>query len=215
LKHIYTSYEFWRIGPLSGIAGGTGLAILGLWAGPWLSDIGKFNQKEIANILFISTIMMTLGTTSLGVITDYLRRFNISPVGVMGGALLLFIIPLTIITFGLMPQAIWPWVVLSITSLAATLAYSGLSQYFPTSYAARASTAVNLICFLMAFVAQYAIGSIMQVIEPGKQSGYSIKAYQAGFGFFLGLVIICYLIFITMSIIKIRRQQNIIKDSNV
>ena len=102
----------------------------------------------------------------------------------MGGALLLFIIPLTIITFGLMPQAIWPWVVLSITSLAATLAYSGLSQHFPTSYAARASTAVNLICFSMAFVAQYGIGLIMQIVEPGKQSGYSIKAYQAGFGFF-------------------------------
>ena len=63
-------------GPLSGIAGGTGLAILGLWAGPWLSDIGKFNKNEIANILFISTIMMTIGTTSLGIITDYLRKFN-------------------------------------------------------------------------------------------------------------------------------------------
>ncbi len=67
LQDIYTSYAFWRIGPLSGIAGGTGLAILGLWAGPWLSDIGNFNKNEIANILFISTIMMTIGTTSLGV----------------------------------------------------------------------------------------------------------------------------------------------------
>jgi hypothetical protein len=172
---------------LSGIAGGTGLAILGLWAGPWLSDIGKFNKNEIANILFISTIMMTIGTTSLGIITDYLRKFNISPVGVMGGALFVFIIPLTIITFGIMPKAIWPWVILSITSLAATLAYAGLSQHFPTSYAARASTAINLICFLMAFIAQYAIGFIMQLVEPGKQSGYSIKAYQAGFGLFLGL----------------------------
>ena len=215
LKHIYTSYAFWRIGPLSGIAGGTGLAILGLWAGPWLSDIGKFNKVEIANILFISTIMMTIGTTSLGVITDYLRKFNISPVGVMGGALLVFIIPLTIITFGLIPKAIWPWVVLSITSLAATLAYAGLSQHFPTSYAARASTAINLICFLMAFVAQYAIGFIMQIIEPGKQSGYSIKAYQAGFGLFLGLIIICYIIFIVMSIIEIRKSKRSSKDNNV
>ena len=215
LKHIYTSYAFWRIGPLSGIAGGTGLAILGLWAGPWLSDIGKFDQKEIANILFFSTIMMTIGTTSLGIITDYLRRFNISPVGVMGGALLLFIIPLTIITFGLIPKAIWPWVVLSITSLAATLAYSGLSQHFPTSYAARASTAVNLICFSMAFVAQYGIGLIMQIVEPGKQSGYSIKAYQAGFGFFLGLLIISYLIFIIMSLLEIRKQTKPLKDNNV
>ncbi|MDC0457265.1 MFS transporter [Alphaproteobacteria bacterium] len=216
LKNIYTSYAFWRIGPLSGIAGGTGLAILGLWAGPWLSDIGKFNQNEIANILFISTIMMTIGTTSLGIITDYLRKFNISPVGVMGGALFVFIIPLTIITFGIMPTAIWPWVVLSITSLAATLAYAGLSQYFPTSYAARASTAINLICFLMAFIAQYAIGFIMQVVEPGKQSGYSIKAYQAGFGLFLGILIICYVIFIIMSVLEIRKKKgNSSKDNNV
>ena len=207
LKHIYTSYAFWRIGPLSGIAGGTGLAILGLWAGPWLSDIGKFNKNEIANILFISTIMMTIGTTSLGIITDYLRKFNISPVAVMGGALFVFIIPLTIITFGIMPKAIWPWVILSITSLAATLAYAGLSQHFPTSYAARASTAINLICFLMAFIAQYAIGFIMQLVEPGKQSGYSIKAYQAGFGLFLGLLIICYITFIIMSILEIRKNK--------
>ena len=202
LKNIYTSYAFWRIGPLSGIAGGTGLAILGLWAGPWLSDIGKFSKTEIANILFISTIMMTIGTASLGIVTDYLRKFNISPIGVMGGALFVFIIPLTIITFGLMPKAIWPWVVLSITSLAATLAYAGLSQHFPTSYAARASTAINLICFLVAFIAQYAIGFVMQIIEPGKQYGYSIKAYQAGFGLFLGLVIICYIIFVIMSFIE-------------
>ena len=216
LKNIYTSYAFWRIGPLSGIAGGTGLAILGLWAGPWLSDIGKFNKNEIANILFISTIMMTIGTTSLGIITDYLRKFNISPVGVMGGALFVFIIPLTIITFGIMPKAIWPWVVLSITSLAATLAYAGLSQYFPTSYAARASTAINLICFLMAFIAQYAIGFIMQVVEPGKQSGYSIKAYQAGFGLFLGILIICYIIFVIMSVLERRKNKGTSsKDNNV
>ena len=209
LKHIYTSYAFWRIGPLAGIAGGTGMAILGLWAGPWLSDIGKFNKTEIANILFISTIMMTIGTTSLGVITDYLRKFNISPVAVMAGALFVFIIPFTIITFGLMPKAIWTWVILSITSLAATLAYAGLSQNFPTSYAARASTAVNLITFLMAFVAQYVIGFIMQMVEPGKQTGYSIEAYQAGFGFFLALLVICYVIFIVMSLIEIRNKKKI------
>ena len=216
LKNIYTSYVFWRIGPLSGIAGGTGLAILGLWAGPWLSDIGKFNKTEIANILFISTIMMTIGTASLGIVTDYLRKFSISPIGVMGGALFVFIIPLTIITFGLMPKAIWPWVVLSITSLAATLAYAGLSQHFPTSYAARASTAINLICFLVAFIAQYAIGFVMQIIEPGKQYGYSIKAYQAGFGLFLGLVIICYIIFVIMSFIERNKNKAYLtKDNNV
>ena len=67
----------------------------------------------------------------------------------------------------------------------------------------------------MAFVAQYGIGLIMQIVEPGKQSGYSIKAYQAGFGFFLGLLIISYLIFIIMSLLEIRKQKKPLKDNNV
>ena len=59
----------------------------------------------------------------------------------------------------------------------------------------------------MAFIAQYTIGFIMQIIEPGKQSGYSIKAYQAGFGLFLGLIIICYVIFVVMSLTEIKNKK--------
>ena len=61
----------------------------------------------------------------------------------------------------------------------------------------------------MAFAAQYAIGFIMQIVEPGKQNGYSIKAYQAGFGLFLGLLIICYVIFLIMSIMEIKNKKKI------
>ena len=61
----------------------------------------------------------------------------------------------------------------------------------------------------MAFIAQYAIGFIMQIVEPGKQSGYSIKAYQAGFGLFLVLLVICYVIFLVMSLIEIKNKKKI------
>ena len=61
----------------------------------------------------------------------------------------------------------------------------------------------------MAFIVQYAIGFIMQIVEPGKQSGYSIKAYQAGFGLFLALLIICYVIFLVMSLIEIKNKTKI------
>ena len=68
----------------------------------------------------------------------------------------------------------------------------------------------------MAFIAQYTIGFIMQMVEPGKQYGYSIKAYQAGFGLFLGLLIICYIIFIIMSFLEIRKNKGTSsKDNNV
>ena len=61
----------------------------------------------------------------------------------------------------------------------------------------------------MAFIAQYAIGFIMQIVEPGKQSGYSIKAYQAGFGLFLALLVIFYVVFVLMSLIEIKSKKKI------
>ena len=127
---------------------------------------------------------MAVGIVMMGIISDYVRKFKISPIGVMGFSIFLLIIPLTIITLGIMPKAIWPWVLFSLTSFCGTLGYAGLSAHFPLNYAGRVSTAVNLITFLIAFISQYAIGSIMQYLEPGKTSGYSVESYKISFGVF-------------------------------
>ena len=205
LKEIYSSYAFWRICPIASIVGGTSMSLQGLWAGPWLTDVGQFNQMETANILFIFTICMAIGIIMMGIISDYVRKFKISTIAVMGFFIFLLIIPLTIITFGIMPKAIWPWIMFSLTSFCGTLGYAGLSAHFPINYAGRVSTAVNLITFLIAFISQYAIGSIMQFLEPGKTSGYSLESYKISFGVFLTLIIICYVIFILMSFIEKKR----------
>ena len=202
LKIIYTNYHFWRAGPLAGLVGGTTMAIQGLWAGPWLADVGKFSQTEIAEILFLFTISMTIGIILMGIISDNLRRKNISTISVMVGMIIILIIPTAVITFGLLPKAIWPWVLFSLTSFCATLSYSGLSDYFPLNYAGRVSTAVNLITFMVAFIAQYAIGAIMQFIEPGKMTGYSLFSYQVSFGVFLGLIIILLINYFIMTYFK-------------
>ena len=58
LKEIYSSYAFWRICPIASIVGGTSMSLQGLWAGPWLTDVGQFNQMETANILFVFTLSL-------------------------------------------------------------------------------------------------------------------------------------------------------------
>jgi len=202
LRVIYTNYHFLRAGPLAGIVGGTTMAIQGLWAGPWLSDVGKFSQSEVADILFLFTVFMTIGIVLIGILSDFLRRKNISTISVMVIMIIILIIPTTIITFGIYPKAIWPWVLFSLISFCATLSYSGLSDYFPIDYAGRVSTAVNLITFMVAFIAQYAIGAIMQIIEPGKIKGYSLWSYQISFGLFLLLIILFLINYIVMTYIK-------------
>ncbi len=202
LKIIYTNHHFLRAGPLAGLVGGTTMAIQGLWAGPWLSDVGKFSQSEIANILFLFTVFMTIGIVLMGILSDFLRRHKISTISVMIVMIFILIIPTTIITLGIFPKAVWPWVLFSLTSFCATLSYSGLSDYFPIDYSGRVSTAVNLITFMVAFIAQYAIGAIMQMIEPGKIKGYSLFSYQVSFGLFLLLIILFLFNYILMTYFK-------------
>ena len=105
LKIIYTNYHFLRAGPLAGLVGGTTMAIQGLWAGPWLSDVGQFNQSEIANILFLFTVFMTIGIVLMGILSDFLRRHNISTISVMIVMIFILIIPTTIITLGIFPKS--------------------------------------------------------------------------------------------------------------
>jgi hypothetical protein len=43
---------------------------------------------------------------------------------------------------------------------------------------------MNLVLFLFAFGAQYAIGAIIDLFPPGAAGGYHPRGYQAGFGVF-------------------------------
>ena len=54
------------------------------------------------------------------------------------------------------------------TGQAAVLAYPWLSSYFGAALSGRANTAMNLVLFLSAFGAQYAIGAIIDLFPTGR-----------------------------------------------
>jgi hypothetical protein len=56
---------------------------------------------------------------------------------------------------------------------------------------------MNLVLFLFAFGAQYAIGAIIDRFETGASGGYDPRGYQGGFGVFLAaqlLALVWYLL---------------------
>jgi hypothetical protein len=65
---------------------------------------------------------------------------------------------------------------------AGVLAYPWLSSYVGAALSGRANTEMNLILFLYAFGAQYAIGAIIDLFPPGAAGGYHPRGYQVGFG---------------------------------
>jgi predicted MFS family arabinose efflux permease len=58
--------KFLRFAPLSILCSAMLLALLGLWAGPWLRDVGGLSRGEAADALFLAFGAMTLGYLTTG-----------------------------------------------------------------------------------------------------------------------------------------------------
>ena len=86
------------------------------------------------------------------------------------------------------------WVVFGMTGQVAVLAYPWLSSHFGAALSGRATTAMNLVLFLFAFGAQYAIGAIIDLfptrrrrLRPARLSG-RLRRVPRGAGPGAGLV---------------------------
>ena len=71
-----------------------------------------------------------------------------------------------------------------------------MAGHFPIEYAGRANTAINFISFVGAFVAQYAVGGIIDLFPSGPGGTYIPAAYRAAFGTLLALQIVGFLWFL-------------------
>ena len=202
LKKIYTSKLFWRIAPLAGVSGGTGLAIQGLWAGEWLRDVASLNQNEATNMLLILNLSLLAGMILTGFMPNILRRFKLSQIDIYLFITIVLLIGHSILTFELIPDSSIPWILIGVSANSAILAYSWLNSQFPLAYSGRTSTALNLSLFVCGFLLQYAIGWIISLWERSSDNTYPSEAYSVAFGILLVLQIFCIGIFL---ILKPRR----------
>jgi MFS family permease len=178
---IYRDRLFWRLAPISVATMASSMAIQGLWAGPWLRDVAGFDSDAVAAYLLMLALAMTVGFVATGLVADRLAARGIGLISIIGVGLTLFSLTLGAIVLGLAPTAPWPWILFGLLGNISALVYAHLSRHFPLSYAGRANTALNLLAFLGAFAAQYAIGLIIDR-WPEVDGHYPQAAYATAFG---------------------------------
>jgi MFS family permease len=185
---LYTSWSFWRLALFSLFAHATYMAVLGLWMGPWLRDVAQLPRTQMADALFVGTIAMVAGSLAFGWLTDALRRYGVKPVMVCGTGIALFLVVQALMIANL---AINPYVIVlafSFFGTATTMNYAIVAQSVPTHLTGRVSTSFNLLIFLLAFVVQWGIGSLIG--RWGQVGGiYPQQAYTVALGINLALQI--------------------------
>lgn len=187
---IFRDRVFWRFVPVSITVMGAGLAIQGLWAGPWLYDVAGLSSEGVARHLLILNLALTLGMLATGFIADAFARAGIGSVGVVGFASAALLAPMILLILEVHPHGYWVWAWFGFVSNFAIVVYPAISAHFTVRYSGRAMTGLNLLLFLGAFLLQYLIGAIIDLWPAASAGGYHPEGYRAAFGFVVVLILL-------------------------
>ncbi len=185
LWNIVRDPAFLRLAPLLGASAGTHIAIQTLWAGLWWRDIGRLDAMGVANSLFLMAFAFFVGILATGYIADFFRQRGVNTLDVLLGFMIAFFCAQALIFFDVV--RIPAWMLFGMLGQVAVLAFPWLSSYFGAALSGRANSAMNLFVFSIAFIAQWAIGGIIDQFPRTPSGGFPMSAYQAGFGAFLAL----------------------------
>ena len=185
LIRIYSDSYFWRIAPVTVLSQTAFLAVQGLWAGPWLKDVAGLSRAEVANHLFFTAAAMVTGFLLMGNVAYRLSRLGIRNVVVAGAGMLIFMVVQLCLTLQLTALTLPLWVLFGFFGTSGLLSFAVLSHYFPAELSGRVSTAVNVMVFVSAFIAQWGIGAIVNFWPTA--DGYEPRGYQAAFALVLAL----------------------------
>ncbi|MCD6047087.1 MAG: sugar phosphate permease [Gammaproteobacteria bacterium] len=196
VKLIYRSPYFWRIAPIAAAAFACNMAVVGLWAGPWFTEVAHLSISQSANHLFVLSLSLIAGILLNGMIADWLmHRFNLSITTMVGIGLGFFLIAQLLLLCQFAPGSYFLWVLFGFFGRTATLSYAAVSAHFPPSHAGRSTTALNLLFFLLAFFMQSGMGLIVNLWPRLSTGKYPVVAYETAFGIILGVQVLAYIWF--------------------
>lgn len=179
LLTIFKDRFFWRIAPAAVAVQAVQLAYLSLWAAPWLRDISGLDRAGVASHLQVIPLSMIAGYLFTGALAARLPQLGIPPLALVTVAVALFVLNGALLLVPVIDMPYVQWAAFGFLATGAVLSYSILSQAFPAALAGRVNTALNLLTFLAAFVAQWLIGIGVDALGHRAALGISVGACLA------------------------------------
>jgi MFS family permease len=173
--------RLWRLAPLSGLSIGSAWALQGLWAGPWLADVGGFNRSMVVGCLFAMSIALSLGALGLGAAIRLLKVWAIGPAQVLAGLVTCLMLSELAIALHLPLPPVVPWCVVAFMAAGTVATYSITAALFDTSVLGRVNGVINLFHIGCAFLMQSGIGLLLAQWHQTAPGQYPAAAYSQAF----------------------------------
>jgi predicted MFS family arabinose efflux permease len=182
---IFRHAGFLRFLPMVAMITALSFTMMGLWAGPWLRDVGGLPDHPRATALLCLALGATLGSLVLGHWASAAQArgwpaLTVPALALAGQALLL----LVLMTapgggFGVLAPL---WFAFGFAGAGGPPGYAALAQIFPRELAGRVATSVNLTMLVIVILLQNAIGWVLDLWPRMATGGWNPEGYAAAFG---------------------------------
>jgi MFS family permease len=176
---IFRDRGFLRFLPAVMVLSALNFTYQGLWAGPWLRDVGGLADGPRAVALLIYALGLVTGSLVTGQAASFAQARGFSPMFVpylgMAGVLAA--------QAGLIaaPSGFWPvaamWFLFSFCGSVGVAGYAAMGQGFPPELQGRVATAINFAMLVLVFALQTGIGAILDLWPRLPGGGWDPAGY--------------------------------------
>ncbi|MBL8311566.1 MAG: MFS transporter [Burkholderiales bacterium] len=187
---VARSRLFWAIVPLPCLTNAIGLAVQGLWAGPWLIDVGGIAPSDIGGLLLLISAGMLVANISLGSAMGRLMRRGVSPVVFCFVCCLFALVGQLAFMFSWRSAPAVTMTLFGLTHVAGNLLFAALFSRFDSRVHGRLSTLINFLMFSLGFALQWGVGLVVNRF-PDSPGHYQAAGYERAFLLLLLLQVVC------------------------
>ncbi len=176
---IFRDRGFLRFLPAIMVLSALNFTFQGLWAGPWLRDVGGMADGPRAMALLVYALGLVTGSLVTGQAASFAqsRGFSAMFVPYLGMAGVMVAQVLLIIH----PGGYWAiagiWFLFSFCGSVGVAGYAAMGQGFPPELAGRVATAINFSMLVLVFILQTGIGAILDLWPRTADGGWDPAGY--------------------------------------
>ena len=176
---IFRDRPFLRFLPAIMVLSALNFTYQGLWAGPWLRDVGGLADGARAVALLIYAMGMVTGSLVTGQAASFAQARGYSPMFVpylgIGGVML------AQAALVAAPGGFWlmaaVWFLFSFCGSVGVAGYAAMGQGFPPELQGRVATAINFSMLVLVFVLQTGIGAVLDLWPRTPSGGWDPAGY--------------------------------------
>lgn len=177
--HIFRDRDFLRFLPAVMMLSALNFTFQGLWAGPWLRDVGGMADEARALALMIYAAGLVTGSLVTGQAASAVQARGFSPMfvpylgiaGVLAAQAVLVLVPL-----GFWGIAV-VWFLFAFSGSVGVAGYAAMGQRFPPELQGRVATAINFAMLVLVFMLQTGIGAILDLWPRTADGGWDPAGY--------------------------------------